>query len=41
MTFKVLEPNINCGVHACSLDPERKKESMEKYLGPTQSQEHD
>ncbi|KAL4615459.1 hypothetical protein ACB092_07G126400 [Castanea dentata] len=24
-----------------SLDPERKKESMEKYLGPTQSQEHD
>ncbi|KAK7826810.1 autophagy-related protein 2 [Quercus suber] len=24
-----------------SLDPERKKESMEKYLGPTRSQEHD
>lgn len=24
------------GEYACSLDPERKKESMDKYLGPTQ-----
>jgi autophagy-related protein 2 len=41
ITFHSLEPKINCGVHACSLDPERKKESMEKYLGPTQSREQD
>lgn len=30
-----LEWTTNGAVLACSLDPERKKESMEKYFGPT------
>lgn len=36
-----LDPKITFCVHTFSLDPERKKESMEKYMGPTQSSEQD
>lgn len=32
----ISKTNIYCGACVCSLDPERKKESIEKYLGPPQ-----
>ena len=37
--MRIFRNFVNVGSHACSLDPERKRESMEKYLGPTDSWE--